>query len=425
MRMERNKEIATSANLADSLTEQQCDVLEWASDMRHVMHKNSEALYDVNAPKHKEIKAFISDTHYSQNPNNLNKRLKDAGLPLIKWSFDDTRIPTNELAMILDNRRLEKSRKRQCIRTLEKANADIENYFAQIDAKYLTFYCPSGNKRVFSNQSKGVSVESRNVTIAEGYTIMGIESLKNNIAYLLHVYAGQISVEDIVSYVNEDIENRIYHMDASMAPQSVHKATNALVETGYIKPDTKELIYINLTKRGDAFVGSYCGTLNKIAASLSILPFNKAHKNDIVYYSYLIGWQRAKRELKPLIPKTVDFISNKIKEKQEMMYTGDDSNYAVEMEQTIIQSMNINSLPVVYEVKQGTSVIAEITTLFGKINVSIINSLFVGSAYTLTIPQYQYTAIIHMADNIDYGKIPYEVQKQLKAVVPELMKLLQ
>ena len=32
--MERNKEIATSANLADSLTEQQCDVLEWASDMR-------------------------------------------------------------------------------------------------------------------------------------------------------------------------------------------------------------------------------------------------------------------------------------------------------------------------------------------------------------------------------------------------------
>ena len=127
--MERNKEIATSANLADSLTEQQCDVLEWASDMRHVMHKNSEALYDVNAPKHKEIKAFISDTYYSQNPNNLNKRLKDAGLPLIKWSFDDTRIPTNELAMILDNRRLEKSRKRQCIRTLEKANADIENYF--------------------------------------------------------------------------------------------------------------------------------------------------------------------------------------------------------------------------------------------------------------------------------------------------------
>ena len=206
------------------------------------------------------------------------------------------------------------------------------------------------------------------------------------------MYAGQISVEDIVAYVNEDIENRIYHMDASMAPQSVHKATNALVETGYIKPDTKELIYINLTKRGDAFVGSYCGTLNKIAASLSILPFNKAHKNDIVYYSYLIGWQRAKRELKPLIPKTVDFISNKIKEKQEMMYTGDDSNYAVEMEKTIIQSMNINSLPVVYEVKKGTYVIAEITTLFGKINVSIINSLFVGSAYTLTIPQYQYTA---------------------------------
>lgn len=132
MRMERNKEIATSANLADSLTEQQCDVLEWASDMRHVMHKNSEALYDVNAPKHKEIKAFISDTHYSQNPNNLNKRLKDAGLPLIKWSFDDTRIPTNELAMILDNRRLEKSRKRQCIRTLEKANADIENYLHKL-----------------------------------------------------------------------------------------------------------------------------------------------------------------------------------------------------------------------------------------------------------------------------------------------------
>lgn len=130
--------------------------------------------------RNKEIKAFISDTHYSQNPNNLNKRLKDAGLLIIKWSFDDTRIPTNELAMILDNRRLEKSRKRQCIRTLEKANADIENYFAQIDAKYLTFYCPSGNKRVFSNQSKGFSVESRNVTIAEGYTIMGIESFKNN-----------------------------------------------------------------------------------------------------------------------------------------------------------------------------------------------------------------------------------------------------
>ena len=76
------------------------------------------------------------------------------------------------------------------------------------------------------------------------------------------------------------------------------------------------------------------------------------------------------------------------------MYTGDDSNYAVEMEQTIIQSMNINSLPVVYEVKKGTYVIAEITTLFGKINVSIINSLFVGSAYTLTIPQYQYTACL-------------------------------
>ncbi|MFR2512104.1 MAG: hypothetical protein ACLS9K_09100 [Lachnospira eligens] len=51
-------------------------------------------------------------------------------------------------------------------------------------------------------------MESRNVTIAEGYTIMGIESLKNNIAYLLHVYAGQISVEDIVSYVNEDIESK-------------------------------------------------------------------------------------------------------------------------------------------------------------------------------------------------------------------------
>ena len=31
--MERNKEIATSANLADSLTEQQCDVLEWGNKM--------------------------------------------------------------------------------------------------------------------------------------------------------------------------------------------------------------------------------------------------------------------------------------------------------------------------------------------------------------------------------------------------------
>ena len=121
--------------------------------------------------------------------------------------------------MILDNRRLEKSRKRQCIRTLEKANADIENYFAQIDAKYLTFYCPSGNKRVFSNHSKEVSVESRNVTIAEGYTIMGIESLKNNIAYLLHVYAGQISIEDIVAYVNEDIETGFI----IWMPQWLHK----------------------------------------------------------------------------------------------------------------------------------------------------------------------------------------------------------
>lgn len=46
MRMERNKEIATSANLADSLTEQQCDVLEWASDMRHVMHKNSRIMHN-------------------------------------------------------------------------------------------------------------------------------------------------------------------------------------------------------------------------------------------------------------------------------------------------------------------------------------------------------------------------------------------
>ena len=35
-----------------------------------------------------------------------------------------------------------------------------------------------------------------------------------------------------------------------MAPQSVHKATNALVEILYIKPDTKELIYINLTRAG-------------------------------------------------------------------------------------------------------------------------------------------------------------------------------
>ena len=66
--MERNKEIATSANLADSLTEQQCDVLEWASDMRHVMHKNSEALYDVNAPKHKEIKAFILSLIHISEP---------------------------------------------------------------------------------------------------------------------------------------------------------------------------------------------------------------------------------------------------------------------------------------------------------------------------------------------------------------------
>ena len=56
MRMERNKEIATSANLADSLTEQQCDVLEWASDMRHVMHKNSDALYDVNALSIRKLK---------------------------------------------------------------------------------------------------------------------------------------------------------------------------------------------------------------------------------------------------------------------------------------------------------------------------------------------------------------------------------
>ena len=46
---------------------------------------------------------------------------------------------------------------------------------------------------------------NQGVTIAEGYTIMGIESLKNNIAYLLHMYAGQISIEDI-AYVNEDMK---------------------------------------------------------------------------------------------------------------------------------------------------------------------------------------------------------------------------
>ncbi|MFR2512103.1 MAG: hypothetical protein ACLS9K_09095 [Lachnospira eligens] len=38
-------------------------------------------------------------------------KIKRCWITLIKWSFDDTRIPTNELAMILDNRRLEKSRK--------------------------------------------------------------------------------------------------------------------------------------------------------------------------------------------------------------------------------------------------------------------------------------------------------------------------
>ena len=108
-----------------------------------------------------------------------------------------------------------------------------------------------------------------------------------------------------------------------------------------------------------------------------------------------------------------------------MMNAGGDDNYADVMEQTIIQSMNINNLPVVYEVKKNTYVIAELTTLFGKINISIINSLFVGSAYTLTISQYEFTAVIDTVDNINYGKIPLEVQKQLNSVVPELMRLLQ
>ena len=38
---------------------------------------------------------------------------------------------------------------------LEKANADIENYFAQIDAKYLTFYFHQGIKEFLVIKVKG------------------------------------------------------------------------------------------------------------------------------------------------------------------------------------------------------------------------------------------------------------------------------
>lgn len=422
MRMERNKEIGTSESLANSLTEEQCDVLEWASNMRHIMHKNNEALYDVNIPNHKEIKAFISDTYHSQNTNNLNKRLKDVGLPSIKWSFVDTEIPTNEAALLLDNRKLDKLRRRKCLKIMEQANADIENYFAEIDAKYLTFYCPTGSKRTYGMYARQAMVSSKYVTISEGYVVAGIEKMRSNIASMMQVYAEQISIEDIIEYVNKDIKQRIYHMDSAMAPKSVDYATNALIETGYVKPITKERIFISLTRKGDKFVGNFCGTLNKVAGSLSILPVNRGHKNDILYYSHLLEQRNAKRPIKPLIPKTYDFITNELKQKRDSLFASEESG-AVIME-TFTHCIDVNNLPVVYEAKHNTYIIAEVTTLLGKVNISIVNSLFVGAAFTITIQQYEFVTLYYPGDELSLGQIPKEVKKQLKAVIPELIRII-
>ncbi|MGN0317075.1 MAG: hypothetical protein ACI4E1_03970 [Lachnospira sp.] len=422
MRMERNKEIGTSESLAKSLTEEQCDVLEWASNMRHIMHKNSGSLYDVNAPNHKELKAFISDTYHSQNSNNLNKRLRDVGLPPIKWSFVDTEIPTNEIALLLDNRKLDKSRKRRCLKILEQANADIENYFSTIDEKYLTFYCPTGSKRIYNTYARQTVSDSRSATISEGYVVAGIDKVKSNIAAMLQVYVDQISIEDIIEYVNKDINSRIYHMDSSMAPKSVEDATNALIETGYVKPSTQERIYISLTKKGDKFVGNFCGTLIRIAGTLSVLPINKVHKNDIVYYSHLLEQKAAKKPIKPLMPKSVDFITNELKEKHDTMFLREELSPVIMDYCT--HCIDVNKLPVIYEAKQNTYIVAEVTTLSGKVNVSIINSLFVGTAFTITIQQYEFVTLYYPGDEIELGQIPQEVQKQLKAVIPKLISII-
>lgn len=150
---QENEEIA----LENGLTEEQTDIIETITRLRHELHSEDvETIFNDQVEYPDSYKYFFDDT---AEENYVNTQLKKVGLPELKlpswgthfteWDFDEE---VKERGIEEYSKEWEELRSEylsNLTEDLDKANTTIENWLGEIDEKYGTQYKPTGMSRIF------------------------------------------------------------------------------------------------------------------------------------------------------------------------------------------------------------------------------------------------------------------------------------
>ena len=143
--------------LENGLSEEQIAFMENVCSMRHLMHTNIYALYNVHNVLHDELSSWLY---------NLGDDIIKFNLPQIKFSVDlmfiDNSFTWDEIDSLdfacesaEEDEVKEKARQEyeaQAILAFYKIHDDIESWLRKVDKKYKTEYAPSGMSRIAAHR---------------------------------------------------------------------------------------------------------------------------------------------------------------------------------------------------------------------------------------------------------------------------------
>ena len=141
-RMRQNRKVK-------SLTGEQHDALAYLCRVRHEMHAGQDAFFLTDDPRYAAFELLLG----RDGNGELNRMLKDAGLPTIDIDTDIFRAETDKCFKREDfdtDHDYEMARAQAfdaSNRLAEKINFEIEEYLRGVDKKHGTDYCPTGEFR--------------------------------------------------------------------------------------------------------------------------------------------------------------------------------------------------------------------------------------------------------------------------------------
>lgn len=140
-----------TVSLENGLSEEQIEFIINACSMRHVMHTNINALYNMEHSLHSSLSNWIEELPGKAADLNLiplkyTINLDNVGTAQYWDEFDGADFAEEDVCV---TERARQEYEEKAINNFCTIHDDVENWLRQIDEKYKTSFAPTGSNRMF------------------------------------------------------------------------------------------------------------------------------------------------------------------------------------------------------------------------------------------------------------------------------------